>query len=114
MEPSKFSHLKEKIEKELLPLYPDMHVFVTDNSQTLSEVNYVYNGEKAYAGMVEGKIAVHWGKFYDRLAGNGWMYGNDWLFKFDSKDGSCKYDNYPENVDKAVELFIEKMKKNEN
>lgn len=104
--------LKSKIENELSPIYSDIKVVIDEKWQVLTEKNAQYNGERAYAGMQEAKITVYWDKFFDRMCGNGWMYGQDWLFKFDAKDGSCKYDGYPATVEEAVEKFIAKMKNN--
>ena len=105
------AELKNRIENELSPIYNDIKVVIDENWQVLTEQNAKYNGERAYAGMQEAKITVYWNRFFDKMCGNGWMYGNDWLFKFDAVDGTCKYDGYPSTVEEAVEKFIEKMKK---
>lgn len=108
----KISSLEEKIKSELLSIYPDLQVNVYLKNQVLNDVNYKYCGERAYAGMQEGCVRVYWDKFFDRICGNGWMFGRDWIFKFDAKDGSCKYDGYPNDVFEAVNIFIQDMKTN--
>lgn len=103
------NELKSKIEAALAVNYPDMVVVIDEKWQTATDCNYKSMGERAYPGMVESRIEVSWGKFYDGLCGNGWMYVYTWLFKFDAADGTCKYDGYPATVEEAVDLFIQKM-----
>lgn len=102
--------LTKKIESELIDVIPDIQVKYYAKYQVLTEKNYIHNGERAYPGMIEGAIIVYWDRFFDRIAGNGWMFGRDWLFKFDAKDGSCKYDGYPATVTEGVEDFIKRVK----
>lgn len=112
--------LKSKIITALQPIFPDIHVTVNAHYNTVHKVgpfrnstgqDYYPYGIRSYIGMTEACMRVYWDKFYDRICGNGWMYGRDSLFKFDIKDGDCKYCELPTYLPQAVDQFIERIKK---
>lgn len=111
--------IKDKIINELRAIMPDIHVSIYIDgdivhklkSTTMSGEEYYIFGPRAYVGMQEAHIWVYWDKFYDRLCGNGWMYGQDTLFKFDIKDGDCKYCDKPTFIQEYIDIWIDKKKK---
>lgn len=111
--------LKDQIINELRDIMPDIHVDICAadsnvhliKTKTMSGNDYYPYGQRAYIGMVQATIWVYWDKFYDRICGNGWMYGQDALFKFDIKDGDCKYYDQPTFIQDYIPKWIDKMKK---
>lgn len=112
--------LKDQIINELRGIMPDIHVAINIptnpnvhivKTKTMSGEDYYPYGQRAYIGMTEACIWVYWDKFFDRICGNGWMYGQDALFKFDIKDGDCKYCDEPTFIQKYLPQWIDKMKK---
>jgi hypothetical protein len=111
--------IKDKIIAELRPIMPDIHISIYANDSIVHKVgpvktigggDYYPFGSRAYVGMKEAKIWVRWDKFYDRICGNGWMYGQDALFKFDPIDGDCKYCEEPTYIQQYINEWIAKIK----
>jgi len=110
--------IKDKIITELRDLLPDIRVTIhpynnivhKTETTTMSGEHYYTNGPRAYVGMTEAAIWVYWDKFFDRICGNGWMYGRDMLFKFDIKDGDCKYYDNPIHITYVVNNWIRTLK----
>lgn len=108
----KLKDLKSKIENELKEKYEDIHVDIIEHWQVLTERNYIHEHYgKGYTGQKQSKIIVSWNKFYDRIAGNEWMFGSNAHFKFDRETG--KIINLKEDlfIEEVVENFINNMKK---
>lgn len=111
--------IKQTIIRELKPIMPDIHVCVNaryNNVHTITPVritdgsmHYPY-GQRSYLGMTEACINVFWDEFFDRICGNGWMYGQTALFKFDIKDGDCKYCPEPTFINDLIDRFIKERK----
>jgi hypothetical protein len=36
-----------------------------------------------YDGSIKGKLCIDWDRFFDRIAGNGWMWGNSEFIEFE-------------------------------
>lgn len=94
--------LKSKIEKELTNLFPDLKVSVYEKADVVTAEQKWLLQQGAYVGMQIDRIDIQWNRFFDKIAGNGWMYGNLEVISIDNSD----YDS----AHAYVNEFIQKMK----
>jgi hypothetical protein len=102
--------VRNKITAELLSIHKDIKVAFQLSRTFFMNVDTV---DKAYGeqGKEELTIIISWSKFYDHLYGNGKMYGETRVIKFEAQDGVWEYYNNPTKVWEQVNECITDIKK---
>lgn len=68
--------------------------FKKKNSGKNFSINLTEKSRVYHNGMYYHLIRVYWDKFYDRLCGNGWMWGQDAFLCFDDNGLVISSENY--------------------